>query len=142
LKVVCVSDTFVHDGEVADQVWYTIDDRGSCVVVTVGGRVDTENCSGVCDASQVAGSFSAGLVVDLTRAEFAHPAAAGLVVRALQQSHRDGSSVCVVAPPEPVRWLLRVNADTADIPICADQTEALAVLARRRTATDTTAYDN
>jgi anti-anti-sigma regulatory factor len=131
LKVVSVSDTFVHDGEAANQVCYTIDDRGSCVVVTVGGRVDTENCAGVCDAVQVAASsYSPGLVVDLARAVFAHAEAAGLVARSLQQSHRAGSSVCVVDPPEPVGWLLRVNEQTADIPIRADLTEAIAVLAR------------
>lgn len=125
-----MSDTFVHDGEAANQVCYTIDDHGSCVVVTVGGRVDTENCAGVCDAVQVASSCSSGLVVDLTRAVFAHGEAAGLVARSLQQSRQAGSSVCVVDPPEPVGWLLRVNEQTADIPICANVTEAIAVLAR------------
>ena len=119
----------MHDGVAADQVWYTIDDRGAWVVLTVGGRVDSENCPGVCDASQVAGDFSSGLVVDLTRAEFAQAEAAGLVVRSLQSAYESGSSVCVVGPPEPVGWLLQVNAHAADIPICADVDEAAAVLA-------------
>jgi anti-anti-sigma regulatory factor len=124
-----IPDSFVHDGAAADQVWYTIDDRGSWVVLTVGGRLDSENCPGVCAAAQVAGDFSPGLVVDLTHAEFAQAEAAGLVVRSLQGAYEGGSSVCVVGPPEPVGWLLQVNAHAADIPSCADIDEAAAVLA-------------
>jgi len=119
----------VHDGAAADQVWYSIDDRGAWVVLTVGGRVDSENCHGVCDAAQVAGDFSSGLVVDLARAEFAQAEAAGLVVRSLQRAYEGGASVCVVGPPEPVGWLLQVNSHAADIPICSDLDEAAAVLA-------------
>jgi anti-anti-sigma regulatory factor len=124
-----IPDSFVHDGAAADQVWYTIDDRGAWVVLTVGGRVDSENCPGVCDAAQVAGDFSSGLVVDLTRTEFAQAEAAGLVVRSLQGAYESGSSVCVVGPPEPVGWLLQVNAHAADIPVCADLDEAAGFLA-------------
>jgi anti-anti-sigma regulatory factor len=123
-----VSDTFVHDGTGSDQVWYTIDGRVGCVVLTVGGRVDPENCLGVCDAVEVATGLSSALVVDLTRTEFLHAEAAGLVVRLLQRSHQDGLSVCVVGAPEPVGWLLRVSAETADIPTCANLTEAMAML--------------
>lgn len=123
-----MSDTFVQDGAASDQVWYTIDDRGPCAVLTVGGRVDSDNCPGVCDAALVASGLSSGLVVDMSRAEFTQAEAAGLVVRSLQRSHHDGASVCVVDPPEPVGWLLRVSAEVADIPTCATVTEAMAVL--------------
>jgi len=124
-----IPDSFPHDGPAADQVWYTIDDRGGWVLLTVGGRVDSQNCPGVCDAAQVAGDLPSGLVVDLTRTEFTQAEAAGLVVRALQGAHERGSTVCVVGPPEPVGWLLQVNAHAADIRSCADVDEAAAVLA-------------
>jgi anti-anti-sigma regulatory factor len=125
-----VADTFVHDGVDSDQCWYTIDDRGACVVLSVGGRVDVLNCVGVCDALLVASSFSSGVVIDLRRAEFAQAEAAGEFVRSLQQSQRDGSSVSVVGPPEPVTWLLRVSAEAADVPVRASMTEAVAALAQ------------
>lgn len=123
-----MSDGFVRVGAVADQVRYTIDDRGACAVVTVGGRVDSQNATGVRDALQGAGGFSSGLVVDLTRLEVVHPEAAGLMVGALQRSREDGPSVCVVGPPEPVGWLLRAYPQTAEIPICTSMDEAVALL--------------
>lgn len=126
--VVRVADTFVHDGADSDRVWYTIDDRGACAVLSVGGRIDAENCPGVCDAVLVGSGFSTGLVVDLGQAEFAHAEAAGLLVRALQKSQQNGASVSVVDPPELVRWLLGVSAQAADIPVCASVPEAVAML--------------
>jgi anti-anti-sigma regulatory factor len=123
-----VADTFVHDGEESAQVWYTIDDRGTCAVLSVGGRIDTENGPGVCDAVLAGSGFSSGLVVDLGQAEFTHAEAAGLFVRALQNSHQNGASVSVADPPEPVGWLLGVSAQGAHIPIGASVAEAMAML--------------
>ena len=125
-----MSDTFRHHGPADDQVSYTVDDRGACVVLTVGGCVDSQNCAGIRDALQVAGGCSSGLVVDLTRVEFVHAEAAGLMVGALQRAHANGSSVCVVGAPEPVGWLLRAYAKTVDIPTCTSLDEATALLSR------------
>jgi anti-anti-sigma regulatory factor len=126
--VVRVADTFVHDGVDSAQVWYSIDDRGACAVLSVGGRIDAENCPGVCDAVLVGSGFSTGLVVDLGQAEFTHAEAAGLLMRALQKAHQNGASVSVVDPPEPVGWLLAVSAQAADIPVRASVPEAVAML--------------
>jgi anti-anti-sigma regulatory factor len=128
--VVPVSDTFVHDGADSDQVWYTIDDSGACVVLTVGGRIDCENCLGVCDAVLVASGFSPGMVVDMRRAEFAEAAAAGMFVRSLQRPHENLRAACVVGPPEPVGWLLAVSETAADTSVCASVPEAVASLSR------------
>ena len=103
-------------------------DRIQSVVLTVGGRVDLENCPGVCDAASVASGFSASLVVDLSRAEFASTAAEGLFVGTLQRSRVNGSLVCVVCPPESAGRLLRAHAQAVDIPTCADLQEAMAAL--------------
>ena len=127
-----MSDTFVHDGADSDQVWYTIDDSVGCVVLTVGGRIDSANCPGVCDAVLVASGFSSALVVDLSRAEFAEAAAAGLFVRCLQDPHENLHSARVVGPPEPVGWLLAVSETAADTSVCASVAEAVASLSRAK----------
>jgi anti-anti-sigma factor len=123
-----VADTFVHSGADAEQVWYTIDDSGACVVLTVGGRVDAQTCPGVCDAVLVASGFSSGLVVDLSKAEFADGATAGLFVRALQQSRSAAYAACVVAPPEPVGRLLSVSGAAAGVSVRTSVSEAAAAL--------------
>lgn len=125
-----MADTFVRDGAHSDQLWYTVDDRGACAVLRVGGRIDSQNCPGVCDAVSVGSGFSTGLVIDLGRAEIAHAEAAGQLVRSLNESHRHGALMSVVDPPEPVGWLLSVSAQAAGIPVCASVPEAVATLRR------------
>lgn len=125
-----VADTFVRRGVGTDQVWYTIDDSGACVVVSVGGRIDAQNGAGVCDALSVASGFSSAVVVDLAEAEFAEATAAGRVVSTLETTLRDGTVAGVVGPPEPVGWLLGAADLDADIGVYRSVDEAVAALSR------------
>jgi anti-anti-sigma factor len=125
-----VPDTFVQQSTDASQVWYTVDDAGSCVVVAVGGRIDSQNCPGVCDAVRVAGGFSSGLVIDVSRAEFTEAAAIGLFVAALKRSHRGAGSACVVGAPEPVRWLIRFGGLATEVATKSTVAEAVTTVSR------------
>ena len=123
-----MADTVVDKDVDSDPVWYSIADGGACVVLTVGGRIGSQNCPDVCEAVLAASWYSTGLVIDLRRAEFGQAEAAGVFVRSLQRSHQRASSVWVVGPPEPVEWLLGFSAKTAHVRICATLTEAVAMV--------------
>ena len=93
-----VADTFVHDSSGARRVSYSIDERPGCVLVTVAGQIDHENCPGVCDAVCVAGEFATSVVVELSDAHFGDDAAVGLLLDTLRAT-AEGNRVAVVAAP-------------------------------------------
>ena len=76
----------VHDSSGARRVSYSIDERPGCVLVTVAGQIDHENCPGVCDAVCVAGEFATSVVLELSEAHFGDDAAVGLLLDTLRAS--------------------------------------------------------